>query len=414
MPRLFISYRREDSIAYAGRLYDRLIAHFGKTNVFMDVDTIEPGADFVEVLKEVVANCDILLAVIGRRWLEANDERGQRRLTNPGDFVRLEIVAALERNVRVIPILVGDAKMPGPGDLPTDLLRLARRQAIDLRDVGFHAGVDKLIKSVESPQALQRQEVPEKPAEKRPRVEARAPGRAQSEPLSHAEKQENPEQQKEHGPKGTDINYQLHADFWQAIRGANLKMEITRQIECPDCLGRGHSPACSECLGSGQVTQLAGAMRFTLTCPRCVGAGSFPGRCDTCNESGHARVTETITLRIPPGTPQGALMRIAGKGNVGTNGTSYGDLYVTALVEEDPLFHREGDDIRVAIPVTFEQARLGATVDVPTIDGTARMKLPSGTADGQMFRLRGQGVPNRRTGVRGDQIVKIYVLANPV
>jgi hypothetical protein len=107
MSRIFISYRREDSGASAGRLHDRLREHFGRDNVFMDIDTIEPGLDFTDVIERTVASCDVLIALIGRQWLTSTDAAGQRRLDNPEDFVRLEIAAALKRNIRVIPALVG-------------------------------------------------------------------------------------------------------------------------------------------------------------------------------------------------------------------------------------------------------------------------------------------------------------------
>jgi hypothetical protein len=107
MPGIFICYRREDSIAYAGRIYDRLSSQFGAAKVFMDLDTLKPGADFVEVLEQAVASCDVLIAVIGKHWISSADEQGNLRLEKPDDFVRLEIGAALERNIRVVPLLVG-------------------------------------------------------------------------------------------------------------------------------------------------------------------------------------------------------------------------------------------------------------------------------------------------------------------
>ena len=128
----FISYRREDSIAYAGRLYDRLTAQFGTDRVFMDVDKLDFGVDFVDAIQQTVASCDVLLAVIGKQWLEARDEGGRRRLDTPEDFVRIEIASALERGVRVSPVLVGGARMPGSVDLPESLTKLARRNALDM------------------------------------------------------------------------------------------------------------------------------------------------------------------------------------------------------------------------------------------------------------------------------------------
>ena len=143
-PKIFISYRRADSAGYAGRIYDRLTAHFGEDTVFMDVDTIEAGLDFVEVLQNAVQSCDVLIALIGRSWLNIKDETGKRRLDNPEDFVRLEISTALKRKIRVIPLLVHGATMPYATDLPDDLKLLSRRNALTI-GTRFHPDVDYLI-----------------------------------------------------------------------------------------------------------------------------------------------------------------------------------------------------------------------------------------------------------------------------
>ena len=153
MPRIFISYRRDDSAAHAGRLYDRLEGHFGQQNVFMDVDTIQPGLDFVDVVREAVASCDVLIAVIGREWLEVSDATGRRRLDNPEDLVRLEIATALDRNIRVIPLLVQGVREPGSTDLPDALKPLARRNALELSDTRFRSDVDRLIEVLQAPQS---------------------------------------------------------------------------------------------------------------------------------------------------------------------------------------------------------------------------------------------------------------------
>lgn len=146
---IFISYRREDSEGYAGWLYDRLSAHFKSEQVFMDVDNIEPGLDFVEVIENAVGSCDVLLAVIGRQWLTVADARGRRRLDNPEDFVRLEIAAALERAIRIIPVLVSGAAMPTSEDLPPALAKLARRNAIELTAQRWNHDIGRLIRVVE-------------------------------------------------------------------------------------------------------------------------------------------------------------------------------------------------------------------------------------------------------------------------
>ena len=149
MSRIFISYRREDAPGHAGRLYDRLTAHFGQDQVFMDIDTIEPGEDFVTAIEIGVGSVDALLAVIGRSWLDVLDpDTGRRRLENANDFVRLEIKTALERKIRVIPVLVQQASMPLETELPADVAGLARRNALQLPDLHWKAGVDRLIETV--------------------------------------------------------------------------------------------------------------------------------------------------------------------------------------------------------------------------------------------------------------------------
>jgi hypothetical protein len=147
--RVFISYRRQESSGLAGRLYDRLAARFGDDQVFMDVDTIALGVDFAEVISQAVSSCEVLVAVIGPRWLTATDEDGRRRLDDPDDFVRLEIAAALERDIRVIPILVEGAQMPRRQQLPEALAGLARRNALSVRHESFRADAERLLAAVE-------------------------------------------------------------------------------------------------------------------------------------------------------------------------------------------------------------------------------------------------------------------------
>jgi hypothetical protein len=144
--RIFISYRREESAYPAGWLYDRLADRFGGGQVFKDVDSIELGDDFVEVITRAVESCDVLLALIGEEWLTITDEHGRRRLDNPDDFVRLEIEAALARQVRVIPILVDGARMPRPDELPDSLARLVRRQALELSPSRFDFDTSRLFR----------------------------------------------------------------------------------------------------------------------------------------------------------------------------------------------------------------------------------------------------------------------------
>jgi hypothetical protein len=148
--KVFINYRREDSAPYAGRLYDRLAARLGEDQVFIDIDQIEPGEDFAEVINRKVGTCDIAIVTIGPHWLSATDASGKRRLDNEEDFVRMEIVAALQRKIRVIPVLVGGAQMPQTQDLPQALAPLSRRNAIELSEIRFHADVNRLIEAIEN------------------------------------------------------------------------------------------------------------------------------------------------------------------------------------------------------------------------------------------------------------------------
>ncbi len=146
--RIFICYRREDTAANAGRLADALVERFGRNSVFMDVDTIEPGVDFNEEIDRAIGHCDVLIALIGPRWLEAANARG-RRLDDPQDYVRVEIGHALDRNIRVIPALVGGAVMPEADELPGDLVKLAKRNAIELTDKRFRSDLQALVEPLE-------------------------------------------------------------------------------------------------------------------------------------------------------------------------------------------------------------------------------------------------------------------------
>lgn len=148
MPTIFINYRRDDSAGYAGRLHERLTSAFGTQSVFMDLDDIAPGVNFVSTIEEGVAACDVMLVLVGKRWLDARDTSGQRRLDDPADFVRIEIAKGLARNVRVIPVLIGGASMPAAKDLPPDLGQLANLQAIALTDERWDYDTSQLLRAI--------------------------------------------------------------------------------------------------------------------------------------------------------------------------------------------------------------------------------------------------------------------------
>ncbi|HEY4381970.1 MAG TPA: J domain-containing protein [Acidobacteriaceae bacterium] len=226
------------------------------------------------------------------------------------------------------------------------------------------------------------------------------------------------------GPSpGTDLEYQVSVDFWSAVRGGVARLEIQRQETCPTCKGKsttGGSVECPECKGSGQVTQMGGRMKFNIQCPRCSGTGKVQNGCPTCDGEGVVTKREPLEFRIKPGTRDGQRIRLAGKGNAGTDGGAPGDLYLIVKVGTHPAFTRVADDIYVTVPITVSEAALGAKIEVPTIDthdggGRTQLKIPPGTQSGQKLRLREKGVPSAsRDGVRGDEIVEVKIVVPKV
>lgn len=227
------------------------------------------------------------------------------------------------------------------------------------------------------------------------------------------------------GPQpGTDLEYQVELDFWTAIRGGVTRLEIQRQSPCPTCKGTGavgKPMECPECHGTGQVQQTGGRMKFNIQCPRCGGSGKVQNSCPTCDGAGVVTRVEPLEFRIKPGTRDGQRIRLAGKGNAGTEGAPAGDLYLIIRVGNHKLFRRVGDDIHITVPITAMEAALGARIDVPTIDGDgnhagrAQLKIPPGTQTAQKLRMREKGVPSAtREGQRGDEIVEIKIVVPKV
>ena len=226
------------------------------------------------------------------------------------------------------------------------------------------------------------------------------------------------------GPRpGTDLEYQVSVDFWSAVRGGVARLEIQRQETCPACKGKSTtsgSAECPECGGTGQVTQMGGRMKFNIQCPRCNGTGKVQNGCATCGGEGVVTRKEPLEFRIKPGTRDGQRIRLAGKGNAGTDGGAPGDLYLIIKVGTHPVFTRVSDDIHVTVPVTVAEAALGAKIEVPTIDthdggGRTQLKIPPGTQTGQKLRLREKGVPSAaHEGKRGDEIVEVKIVVPKV
>ena len=214
--------------------------------------------------------------------------------------------------------------------------------------------------------------------------------------------------------RGADLEYGLNIGFWQAIRGTQTKITVTRHETCATCRGSGTAASagsviCPQCNGAGTVTQMAGAMKFNLTCPRCNGKGRLRNACPACHGDGRVAHSEVVDVRIPAGAQNGSRLRVPGKGNAGAHGAPPGDLYITTRVEEHPFFRRDGDDILIRVPLSVSEAGLGAKIEVPTVQGRAQLKVPPGTPNGKKFRLRERGVYNARKEHRGDQIVEVAV-----
>jgi molecular chaperone DnaJ len=215
--------------------------------------------------------------------------------------------------------------------------------------------------------------------------------------------------------RGVDLHQTLSIPFQDAMRGGERQVTLTRQEHCRVCHGAGRLPVnetrCVQCHGTGVLKSARGHMVFSKPCAACGGAGHLrQGRCPTCGGQRVEMRTETLTVGLPPGLPDGSRIRVQGKGHVGRNGGENGDLYITVGVQPDPVFQREGDDLLVTVAVAVHEAGLGAKIDVPSIDGPARLRIPPGTQSGQRFRLRERGAPSARDGRRGDLVVEIRLV----
>jgi molecular chaperone DnaJ len=220
------------------------------------------------------------------------------------------------------------------------------------------------------------------------------------------------------GPRrGQDLRYNLELKFEEAAFGTETHIQIPRLDTCATCQGNGAAPGtspttCEACGGSGQVTFQQGFFSVARTCGRCRGTGRIVGsQCKDCRGQGQVATERKLQIKIPAGVDTGSQLRIAGEGEPGTAGGPPGDLYVVVRAEEHPFFRREGATLFCEVPVGITQAALGATLDVPTVEGGhTKLKVPEGTQDGTLFRLRGQGVPHLGAKGRGDLHVAVRVV----
>jgi molecular chaperone DnaJ len=218
------------------------------------------------------------------------------------------------------------------------------------------------------------------------------------------------------GPQpGPSLRCELTVDFLDAAKGTTRTIELRRHKHCGECGGsgaaKGSSPqTCSYCNGQGSVVSRRGFFSMQSTCPRCGGSGrEVRDPCKTCSGSGLAGENAKIEIHIPAGIEDNTRMRLGGEGEPGDPGAPRGDLYCTVRVRPHEFFTRHHDDLLMEMPLTYSQAVLGAEIEVPTIDGKSRLKVPAGTPSGQVFRLRGQGMPSVSGYGRGDQLVRVVV-----
>jgi len=215
--------------------------------------------------------------------------------------------------------------------------------------------------------------------------------------------------------RGADLRYDLTISFMDAAFGVETEIEIEKLQSCPTCQATGCEPGtypedCRACGGTGQINRTQGFFSIRTTCPHCRGEGrgiSHP--CPECRGTGQVERKKKVSARIPPGVDTGSRLRLAGEGESGTRGGPPGDLYVFVNVKAHDFFERNNNDIICQIPISFVQAALGADIDVPTLTGEKKLRIPKGTQPGEVFRFEGEGVPSLRGYGRGDQIIQVLV-----
>lgn len=218
------------------------------------------------------------------------------------------------------------------------------------------------------------------------------------------------------GPgRGSDLRYDLEITLEEAAHGTEKEISFRKLGECGHCHGSGAEPGskrttCPTCRGAGQVTTSRGFFHVRQACPTCHGSGHrFEKVCVKCNGEGRVNETAKINIKIPAGVDTGNKLRSSGNGEAGAGGGESGDLYIVIHIKEHDVFERQGDDLFCEIPIKFTLATLGGTIHVPTLQGKAALKIPSGTQSNTTFRLKGRGMPHLRGGSHGDQLIRVQV-----
>ncbi len=217
------------------------------------------------------------------------------------------------------------------------------------------------------------------------------------------------------GRSGSDLRFDMEIDFEEAVFGAEKRIRINKMQLCSKCSGSGCEPGtsrspCGRCHGTGQVTATQGFFSVRQTCPECRGAGQKIDKpCSQCLGEGRIRKEKTLKIHIPPGVDEGSRLRVAGEGDDGLRGGRAGDLYVIIFVREHELFKRSGQDIICDVPIDFPTAALGGVLEVPTLTGKTKLKIPEGIQNGTVMRIKGKGIPSLKGARRGDQHVRITI-----
>jgi molecular chaperone DnaJ len=217
------------------------------------------------------------------------------------------------------------------------------------------------------------------------------------------------------GQRGADVEVDVRISFEDSLKGLEATVPVELELACHTCHGTGAAPGtapkrCPECDGSGVVATSQGLFALQQPCPRCRGNGTVVETpCGTCKGTGRERRTKRYTVRIPAGVKDGTKIKLKAKGEAGWGGAPAGDLFVVTRVEPSKLYERRGDDLVLEVPITLDEAGLGATVEIPTPDGRVQIKVPAGSQDGKLLRVKGRGAPRLKGDGRGDLLARVRV-----